>query len=83
MAILSGALTSGLGYVLWYLLLRHIVITVASVLQLSVPIIAAFGGVLFADEQIGLRLIVSSLIILGGILLTIIGKEKPKIVVGK
>lgn len=74
LAVVSGAVTSGLGYVLWYLTLRDITTTVASIVQLSVPIIAAFGGVLFISESLSIRLAVSTIIIFGGIFLTIKGK---------
>jgi len=76
MAILSGALTSGLGYLLWYLLLDSITIPVAAVLQLSVPAIAALGGVIFSDEQITSHFLIASGITITGILLTIFGKKK-------
>lgn len=76
LAVLSGAVTSGLGYVLWYLTLRKITVTVASIAQLSVPIIAGFGGVLFLNEIISSRLIVSAFFITTGIVITIMGKRR-------
>ena len=66
-AIASGALASGLGYALWYAALPSLKATTAATLQLSVPPLAAFGGVLFLDEAISTRLIFASLAILGGI----------------
>lgn len=75
LAILSGAITSGVGYFLWYLALRYISPLQAGVLQLLVPIIAAVGGVLFAQEIISLRLSISSLLVLGGVFLVL--KAKP------
>lgn len=77
LAVSSGAIASGLGYILWYLMLRKISTTMASLSQLAVPIIAAFGGVLFLHELISLRLIIASVLILSGIALAIAGR-KPK-----
>ncbi|WP_372793958.1 DMT family transporter [Pontiella sp.] len=74
-AILSGAVTSGLGYVVWYRALRHLTTTTASVVQLTIPILAALGGILFLNEDLTLRLIISSALILGGVL---VGLRKPK-----
>lgn len=70
-AILSGALTSGMGYVLWYVVLKDLVTSTAAIIQLSVPALAAFGGVLFLDEDIQSRLIVASLLIFCGILIKV------------
>lgn len=74
LAILSGAITSGIGYALWYMALRGLSVIQAAVVQLLVPIIAALGGVLFANEVISLRLVLSSLMVLGGILIVVIGR---------
>jgi len=74
LAILSGAITSGFGYTIWYMALGGLSATQAAVVQLTVPIIAAFGGVIFLSEQISLRLILSALLILGGILIVILGR---------
>lgn len=76
LAILSGAVTSGVGYAIWYTALRSISSMQAAMVQLSVPVLAAAGGVLFLAESVSLRLIVSSLLILGGIFLAIFGKAK-------
>jgi len=70
-AILSGAVTSGLGYVLWYRALRHLTTTTASTAQLLIPILAAFGGIVFLDEELTMRLMISSALILGGVLVGI------------
>jgi len=70
-AVASGALASALGYVIWYTVLPALKATHASVVQLSVPVIAASGGVLLLDESLTLRLVLSSLAILGGIALVI------------
>ncbi|TKB51953.1 DMT family transporter [Ferrimonas aestuarii] len=75
LALASGALMSGLGYAIWYQVLRQISAVQAAVVQLSVPVIAALGGVIFVGEAIDLRLMTSALIILGGILMVILGKR--------
>ncbi|MCG6976730.1 MAG: DMT family transporter [Acidiferrobacterales bacterium] len=74
LAVLSGALASGVGYSIWYAALRGLSTTQSAVVQLSVPIIAAFGGVIFVSEMITLRLSISATLILGGILLVILGR---------
>jgi drug/metabolite transporter (DMT)-like permease len=74
LAVLSGAIASGLGYFIWYIALRGLSVTQAAVVQLFVPIIAATGGVVFTDELITLRLIESSALVLGGILTVILGR---------
>lgn len=66
-ALAAGALASALGYVLWYAVLRLLSVPSAAVVQLSVPLITAFGGAWIMDEALGLRLMVSCLAILGGI----------------
>jgi drug/metabolite transporter (DMT)-like permease len=68
-AMLSGGLTSGLGYALWYVALKHLSAARAGVAQLTVPAIAALGGVLFLDEPVTWRFSISCLIILGGVAL--------------
>lgn len=74
LAILSGGITSGIGYAIWYMALGGLSAIQAAVLQLLVPVIAAAGGVLFADEVLSMRLLLSSTLILGGILMVILGK---------
>ena len=69
--MVSGVLTSGLGYVLWYRVLRSLSTTQAAVLQLLVPVLAALGGVVFLAEVVSLRLVVASLSILGGVALAV------------
>lgn len=70
-AVVSGALTSGLGYVLWYAALPALSATSAATIQLSVPAIAAIGGAMLLAEPITARLLLASAAILGGIALTI------------
>lgn len=73
-AVLSGALTSGLGYVLWYAALPRLRATSAATVQLSVPAIAALGGAVLLAEPVTVRLLVASVAVLGGIALTIRSK---------
>jgi drug/metabolite transporter (DMT)-like permease len=70
-ALASGALASGLGYVIWYTALPALKATHASTVQLSVPPLAALGGVLLLGEPLTLRLVLASVAILGGIALVI------------
>ncbi|MEL6858691.1 MAG: DMT family transporter [Pseudomonadota bacterium] len=67
LAIASGAITSGLGYVIWYQALKHLTATRAGIAQLSVPAIAAIGGVLFLSEPITLRFALATSAILTGV----------------
>jgi drug/metabolite transporter (DMT)-like permease len=71
-AVVSGAVTSGLGYVLWYAALPSLTAASAAVIQLSVPAIAALGGVVLLAEPLSSRLVIASVTILGGIALTIL-----------
>jgi drug/metabolite transporter (DMT)-like permease len=66
-AAISGSVTSGLGYVIWYLTLRDLTATRAAIVQLAVPVIAAAGGIVFLSEEPTVRLAVASLMILGGV----------------
>jgi len=74
-AIISGAITSGLGYVIWYSVLPQIKASSAAVVQLSAPVIAATGGILLLSEPITLRYLIASIAILGGIFLVIIERR--------
>jgi drug/metabolite transporter (DMT)-like permease len=71
-AVVSGAITSGLGYVLWYAALPSLTAASAAVIQLSVPAIAALGGVVLLAEPLSSRLAIASATIMGGIALTIL-----------
>lgn len=70
-AVLSGALASGLGYAIWYSVLPWLKATNAASVQLSAPVISAFGGSILLGEAISLRLILASIAILGGIALVV------------
>lgn len=76
LAIASGALTSGLGYVIWYAALRGLTAMRAASVQLSVPPIAAFGGVLVLSEPLTARLLVGSAAILGGIAVVLVTRAR-------
>lgn len=76
LAAVSGAVTSGLGYVAWYAALRGLTRTRAATVQLSVPVIAAFGGVVLLSEQITLRLLVASVATLGGVWLVLVQRTR-------
>lgn len=74
-AIASGAVASGVGYAVWYRVLPALSASLAAVCQLMVPILAALGGVLILGEDLGARLIIASVIILGGIGLVVTAKH--------
>ena len=75
LAVASGALTSGIGYVVWYAALRGLAAMSAATVQLSVPVLAAIGGATLLAEEITLRLVVASLATLGGIALVLAQKR--------
>jgi drug/metabolite transporter (DMT)-like permease len=75
-AVLSGGLASGVGYAIWYAALPGLKATHAATIQLSVPVIAAVGGVVFLGEKITVQLFLSSAGILGGIALVIMSKQQ-------
>ena len=75
-AIVSGVLTSAIGYAIWYAALPNLKATTAATLQLSVPILAALGGIAFLSEPPNLRLVLAAVVILGGIALVILEKKK-------
>src|SRR4030095_16634319 len=74
-AAVSGAIASGVGYVIWYSALPGLKATSAATVQLSVPVLAALGGIVFLKESVTLRFLVASLAILGGIALVV--TERP------
>jgi drug/metabolite transporter (DMT)-like permease len=76
LAVLSGALASGLGYTAWYIALAGLSISQAAVLQLLVPVIAAAGGVFIVSESLTINLLIASVIILGGIATVLYGRQK-------
>ncbi len=76
LALASGAVTSGAGYAIWYTALRGLTALQAATVQLSVPPLAAFGGVLLLAEPVTPRLLLASVAILGGIALVLTAKRK-------
>jgi drug/metabolite transporter (DMT)-like permease len=75
-AVISGAITSGLGYVLWYSALPGLKAVSAATVQLSVPVLTATGGILLLGESINLRYVIASIAVLGGIALVVIEKQR-------
>ncbi|MDP2024851.1 DMT family transporter [Sulfuriferula sp.] len=75
-AVSSGALASGIGYAIWYTVLPALKATNAATVQLSVPVIAALGAIVFLGEAITLRLVLASVAILGGIALVILEQQQ-------
>jgi drug/metabolite transporter (DMT)-like permease len=76
-AIASGALASGVGYAIWYRALPRLSRSSAAIVQLTVPAIAAAGGILFIGETLTWRLIIASALILGGIAIALTARRKP------
>jgi len=74
LALASGILASGAGYAIWYTVLPKLEVSRAAVIQLSVPVIAALGGVIFSGEPITQTFMIASILVLGGILLVIISR---------
>lgn len=77
-ALASGALASGVGYAIWYTALRGLKATSAATVQLSVPVLAAMGGVAFLGETVTWRLLLASAAILGGIALVMFHKQAAR-----
>jgi len=80
LAIISGSITSAIGYIIWYQVLPNIKIVTASIIQLFVPIVAIILSILFLDELLSKTLILSTLLVITGIVLTLFSqKEKQRI----
>jgi len=77
-AVVSGAVASGVGYVIWYTALRGLTGTGAATVQLSVPVIAAIGGVILLSETVTLRLVVASAATLGGVALVLAQRSRSR-----
>ncbi|MEP2735527.1 MAG: DMT family transporter [Erythrobacter sp.] len=78
LAVIAGALTSGLGYVIWYKVTPRLGLPTVASVQLATPVVAAIGGVLFLSEALSWRLALGGLLILGGIVLTIVKPAPAK-----
>jgi drug/metabolite transporter (DMT)-like permease len=74
LAIASGAITSGMGYALWYKVLPQLTATRASIVQLTVPVVAGVGGLIFLSEPLTFRFVLASALILGGVAISIVLK---------
>jgi drug/metabolite transporter (DMT)-like permease len=77
-AIISGAITSGLGYILWYATLPSLKAASAASVQLIVPVLAATGGIVLLGEPLTLRYLFASVTILGGIALVVLEKDSGR-----
>ena len=75
LAVISGAVTSGLGYVVWYRALRSLSGVSAALVQLATPVITAVGGILWLGEALTPRVVVATVLVLGGIALAISARE--------
>jgi drug/metabolite transporter (DMT)-like permease len=78
LAVASGVLASGIGYVIWYAALRGLAATSAATVQLSVPVIAAIGGVILLSEDVTLRLLIASAATLGGVAIVLMQRTARK-----
>lgn len=78
LAVVSGIVASGMGYALWYTVLPALRSTTAATVQLSVPVITALGGVLLLGESLNLRLVLASVVILGGIWMVIANGQREQ-----
>lgn len=76
LAIISGSITSALGYTLWYYILPQIKIISSGIIQLIVPVIAIFLGIIFLDEELSFKLFISTDIILAGIAISMLSKKE-------
>jgi drug/metabolite transporter (DMT)-like permease len=76
LACVSGALTSGVGYIAWYAVLPRLSVTTAAIAQLSVPALAAVAAVALLGEPATMRLAASGALILGGIAIAVVARAK-------
>jgi drug/metabolite transporter (DMT)-like permease len=76
LAVVSGAVTSGLGYAVWYAALRGLTTTRAALVQLLVPVITVIGGLIVLHEPLSVRLVLSAAIVIGGIALALTASER-------
>ena len=77
LAMTSGIVTSGLGYAIWYLALPRLSTTQAATVQLTVPILAGIGAVMFLTETLSERLVVAAICVLGGVAFAILRRRRP------
>lgn len=79
LALVSGAVTSGLGYAVWYQALPRLSVTQAAVSQLSVPVIAAIGAVALLDETLSARLVIAAVAVLSGVALVLSARLRSRV----
>jgi drug/metabolite transporter (DMT)-like permease len=72
LSVVSGAVATGLGYIVWYLALRHLSSMQAATVQLSMPAVVALGGVVLLAEPLTVRLLIASAAMLGGIAIVLV-----------
>ena len=77
-ALASGAITSALGYAIWYAALRDLSASLAAIAQLTVPAIAALGGMIFLEEPLTVRFLIATALILGGVALASLSRRKTR-----
>jgi drug/metabolite transporter (DMT)-like permease len=75
LAVASGAITSGMGYAVWYSALRGLASATAASVQLGVPVLTAVAGVVLLSEPLTLRIVVSSTAVLGGIAMVVLARR--------
>jgi drug/metabolite transporter (DMT)-like permease len=78
-AIASGALASGIGYAIWYTALPGLKATQAATVQLSVPVIAALGGILLLNQPVTVRFVLAAIAVLGGVALVILENRPAQV----
>ena len=78
LALISGAIASGLGYVIWYSVLPNLRAASAATVQLSVPVIAAMGGILLLGERVTICFVIAAFAVLGGIALVVLERRRAK-----
>lgn len=76
LAVVSGVVTSAMGYALWYSVLPRLAASVAAVSQLTVPVIALAGGMLFLGEAVTLTFVLASVLVLGGVALSVLAPKR-------
>ena len=77
-ALASGAITSALGYAIWYAALRNLSASLAAIAQLTVPAIAALGGMILLEEPLTVRFLIATALILGGVALASLSRRKTR-----
>ncbi len=79
-AVISGALTSGIGYIIWYAAVKELRVTQAATAQLGVPLVTALGGIIFLGESLSLHVLVAAVLVLGGMAIVVLGRGRRGVV---